>query len=102
VHDRAAAVAAVILTTKSGRLLSLTAASRRGFENGRKMSTFLVEEPKYAFLKELGLEKRNAGVYNGKWGGSGEVSHLPKRLQQKKFLPRSEILNLKPNFTPRK
>jgi len=26
----------------------------------------------YPFLKELGLEEENFGVYNGKWGGSGE------------------------------
>lgn len=26
----------------------------------------------YPFLKELGLEEENQGVYNGKWGGSGE------------------------------
>lgn len=26
----------------------------------------------YPFLKELGLEEENLGVYNGKWGGSGE------------------------------
>ncbi|XP_064461408.1 alpha-aminoadipic semialdehyde dehydrogenase-like [Ornithodoros turicata] len=41
----------------------------------RRMSTagFLVEEPKYAFLKELGLSKSNLGVYDGKWRGSGKV-----------------------------
>jgi aldehyde dehydrogenase family 7 protein A1 len=26
----------------------------------------------YPFLKELGLEEENLGVYNGKWSGSGE------------------------------
>lgn len=26
----------------------------------------------YPFLKELGLEEENLGVYNGKWGGSGD------------------------------
>jgi len=26
----------------------------------------------YPFLKELGLEEENQGMYNGKWGGSGE------------------------------
>lgn len=26
----------------------------------------------YPFLKELGLEEENPGVYNGKWGGSGD------------------------------
>lgn len=42
----------------------------------RNMSStqkFLIDQPKYSFLKELGLEKRNAGVYNGKWFGNGEV-----------------------------
>ena len=34
----------------------------------------LVSEPKYAFLKELGLGEVNDGVYDGKWFGSGEVS----------------------------
>ena len=37
------------------------------------MATFLVEDPKYAFLKDLGLDKTNKGVYNGTWFGSGEV-----------------------------
>ena len=65
--------AAVILTTKSGRLLTVSP-SNRFFESCRKMSSFLVDEPKYAFLKDLGIEKRNPGVYNGTWGGSGDVS----------------------------
>lgn len=39
----------------------------------RKMS-LLVDNPQYGFLKTLGLESRNKGVYNGKWFGSGEVS----------------------------
>jgi len=34
---------------------------------------FLINEPKYAFLKELGLDTTNNGVYHGKWTGSGEV-----------------------------
>ncbi|KFM61509.1 Alpha-aminoadipic semialdehyde dehydrogenase, partial [Stegodyphus mimosarum] len=36
-------------------------------------SSYLIDEPKYAFLKELGLEKKNHGVYHGSWAGSGEV-----------------------------
>ena len=41
----------------------------------RKMSSgFLINEPKYAFLKELGLEETNKGVFNGTWIGSGQVS----------------------------
>ena len=39
----------------------------------RTMASFLVDEPKYGFLKDLGLSQKNLGVYNGKWMGSGEV-----------------------------
>lgn len=44
----------------------------------RAMSSgnYLIDEPKYSFLKELGLEKINQGVYDGKWSGSGEVCDL--------------------------
>lgn len=35
---------------------------------------FLIDNENYAFLKELGLQKHNPGVYDGEWGGSGEVS----------------------------
>lgn len=34
---------------------------------------YLIEDPKYAFLKELGLGKTNLGGFNGKWMGSGKV-----------------------------
>uniref|UniRef100_A0A3Q1GXP3 aldehyde dehydrogenase (NAD(+)) n=1 Tax=Acanthochromis polyacanthus TaxID=80966 RepID=A0A3Q1GXP3_9TELE len=37
------------------------------------MSGLLINQPKYAWLKELGLSEDNSGVYNGSWGGSGEV-----------------------------
>lgn len=36
-------------------------------------SALLINNPKYAFLKELGLTEENHGVFNGKWEGSGEV-----------------------------
>lgn len=36
-------------------------------------SALLINNPKYAFLKELGLTEQNHGVFNGKWEGSGEV-----------------------------
>ncbi|XP_071442810.1 putative aldehyde dehydrogenase family 7 member A1 homolog [Hetaerina americana] len=32
---------------------------------------FLVNDPKYSFLKELGIGEVNCGVYNGKWKASG-------------------------------
>jgi len=37
-------------------------------------SGYLIDDPKYSFLKDLGLEKTNCGVYNGKWSGSGPVN----------------------------
>ena len=52
---------------------------RAGFQlyrSLRKMSTagkFLIDQPKYGFLKELGLESSNSGVYNGKWFANGVV-----------------------------
>ena len=67
--------AVILTTTKTAELLSLSL-SNKFTENRRKMSGFLIDEPKYAFLKELGIEKRNPGVYNGTWGGSGDVSHF--------------------------
>lgn len=42
----------------------------------RNASAFLIEDPKYSFLKELGLEKKNVGVYNGKWEANGPVNIL--------------------------
>merc|ERR1711928_294666 len=42
----------------------------------RNMSSsqkYLIDQPQYSFLKDLGLEKKNAGVYNGTWFGNGEV-----------------------------
>jgi aldehyde dehydrogenase family 7 protein A1 len=35
-------------------------------------STYLIENPKYAFLKELDLGVTNPGVFYGSWGGNGE------------------------------
>uniref|UniRef100_A0A8C6QGG6 aldehyde dehydrogenase (NAD(+)) n=1 Tax=Nannospalax galili TaxID=1026970 RepID=A0A8C6QGG6_NANGA len=37
------------------------------------MSTLLINQPQYAWLQELGLREENEGVYNGSWGGRGEV-----------------------------
>ncbi|CAL7949207.1 unnamed protein product [Xylocopa violacea] len=40
-----------------------------------KLQTFrhLVTDPKYGFLKQLGLTTENPGLYDGRWGGSGKV-----------------------------
>lgn len=51
--------------------------SSRGFSyiKFRAMSSgsFLIQDPKYSWLKDLGLNESNPGVYNGKWIGSGTV-----------------------------
>lgn len=36
-------------------------------------SNFLINDPKYSFLKDLGLKDTNPGVFDGKWKGSGKV-----------------------------
>ena len=47
------------------------------------MSSLLINQPQYAWLKELGLAQDNHGVYNGTWGGQGEVvtSYCPANNQ---------------------
>lgn len=47
-------------------------------------SAYLIDDPKYSFLKnDLKLERTNAGVYNGKWIGSGPtVKSLGKFLEK--------------------
>lgn len=42
--------------------------------NFRKNSSFLINDNKYSFLKTLGLNEENAGVYDGKWNANGNVS----------------------------
>lgn len=37
------------------------------------MSTLLIHHPQYAWLQDLGLREDNEGVFNGSWGGRGEV-----------------------------
>lgn len=36
--------------------------------------SLLIEEEKYAWLKDLGLKAENDGVFNGTWSARGEVS----------------------------
>jgi len=38
----------------------------------RFSSSYLINDPKYSWLKDLGLAEENLGVYNGAWKGSGE------------------------------
>lgn len=43
---------------------------------------FLIENENYAFLRELGLQKINAGVFDGQWSGSGEVSDFSTYMKK--------------------
>jgi aldehyde dehydrogenase family 7 protein A1 len=36
-------------------------------------SGLLIDDPKYDWLRELGLSKENPGVYDGSWGGAGQT-----------------------------
>lgn len=38
-----------------------------------RMASLLINNPKYAFLKELGLQEENNGVFTGEWSGNGKV-----------------------------
>lgn len=39
----------------------------------RMSSSYLIDDPKYAFLKDLGLKRTNYGVYDGEWKGKGPI-----------------------------
>ncbi|XP_058836426.1 putative aldehyde dehydrogenase family 7 member A1 homolog [Topomyia yanbarensis] len=54
-------------------LRSSTIVSNIRQNSQRLASTFLVENSKHSFLKDLGLGKVNSGVYNGEWIGDGQV-----------------------------
>uniref|UniRef100_A0A8C4PD04 aldehyde dehydrogenase (NAD(+)) n=1 Tax=Dromaius novaehollandiae TaxID=8790 RepID=A0A8C4PD04_DRONO len=48
---------------------------RKSTQSIRQRGTWVrkMHQPRYAWLRELGLQEENPGVYNGRWGGSGEV-----------------------------
>ena len=64
---------------------NLRSAERIAFSYAvRNMSSsqkYLIDQPQYSFLKDLGLEKKNAGVYNGTWFGNGEVRLKINRVE---------------------
>lgn len=39
-------------------------------------SEYLINDSKYSFLKELGLQETNLGVFDGAWKGSGQVNYI--------------------------
>lgn len=69
------------MTLFSGRLVPVQLFSVcKRLVSVHKMSTsaaeYLINDPKYSFLKELGLKATNFGVYDGSWKGSGEVINI--------------------------
>uniref|UniRef100_A0A9J7XMT0 Aldehyde dehydrogenase domain-containing protein n=1 Tax=Cyprinus carpio carpio TaxID=630221 RepID=A0A9J7XMT0_CYPCA len=65
-----------VLTQNVARLLALslrTKLSPSVRAAAVNMSTLLVNRPQYSWLRELGLGEDNDGVYNGCWGGQGQV-----------------------------
>ena len=49
------------------------------FSTSSKLSNLLIENPKYAWLQELGLKSTNEGVFDGQWReGKGPVCFLSK------------------------
>lgn len=52
------------LPAQHGRLLS-------GQRQQLRSASFLIDQPEYSFLKDLGLERDNPGVFSGHWQGRG-------------------------------
>ena len=50
--------------------------------NLTRMSSYLIQDPKYSFLKDLGLAEKNHGVFvnHGKWIGDGNVTDFKNKL----------------------
>lgn len=42
------------------------------FRTFGKMS-YLINDPKYSWLKEIGIQSENLGAFSGTWSGNGEV-----------------------------
>lgn len=49
----------------------LTASNRWLFQ--KRMASYLINDSKYAFLKDLGLSETNCGVFHGKWAANGDI-----------------------------
>ena len=45
--------------------------SKLSFSNAPSL---LIDDKEYSWLKDLGLQAENEGVYNGNWKATGEVS----------------------------
>ena len=54
-------------------ILSITP---RVYLSSDKGQDLLINKENYSFIKDLGLKEDNDGVFNGAWGGNGEVCIL--------------------------
>lgn len=52
-------------------LLSGSSLQKSSLLLSRRMASYLINDSKYSFLKELGLQETNAGVFHGKWAANG-------------------------------
>ncbi|XP_055910086.1 putative aldehyde dehydrogenase family 7 member A1 homolog [Eupeodes corollae] len=48
---------------------------KKNFHTGTpaRSTSYLIDTPEYSFLKDIGLDRTNPGVFNGSWKGSGEA-----------------------------
>jgi len=64
-----------LLVLRRGSAIGLLRSTPRKFARLHStMSRLLIEEPKYSWLKELGLQSDNLGVFSGTWSGHGQVN----------------------------
>lgn len=68
----------VVIVAQMSRVLCRSVLSLRLIRvpMARSASSYLIDDPKYSFLKELGLKEKNVGVFNGKWQANGQVRFL--------------------------
>ena len=59
------------------RLLSFTPSLLRIRNMSSASTELLINDPKYSWLRELGLEANNPGVFDGSWHAQGNVRRCP-------------------------
>ena len=52
----------------TGKKIAWSVRAMSGGGNG-----LLINDPKYSWIRELGLQENNPGVFDGTWRGSGQV-----------------------------
>ncbi|XP_004526815.1 putative aldehyde dehydrogenase family 7 member A1 homolog [Ceratitis capitata] len=62
-----------ILLKHNQSALTLQASFFHKSHSVKSKNDYLIDTPEYDFLKDIGIERENFGVYNGSWQGSGEV-----------------------------